>query len=123
MAQGLAVEWIIRPAVFIFFFEAAADLDAIFGRDRYIAAVKKAVKIVRRSRPLFIECGPLSLNGLIWAASSAGKECSSVIARPSIGFCYKDPERALAKPGGYYGLLAVSGAFALEALGFVIQIE
>ena len=39
MAQELAVEWIIRPAVFIFFFEEAADLDAVVGCDGDITAV------------------------------------------------------------------------------------
>ena len=45
MAQGLAMEWIIRPAVFELFLQAAADLDAIFGRDGYITAVKEAMEI------------------------------------------------------------------------------
>ena len=48
MAQGLAVEWIIRPAVLEFFFEAAADFDTIFGCDGYIAAVEEAVEIAAK---------------------------------------------------------------------------
>jgi len=45
MAQGLAVEWIIRPAVFELFLQAAADLDLILWRDGYVAAVKQAMEI------------------------------------------------------------------------------
>jgi len=50
MAQGLAVEWIIRPAVFEFFFEAAANLDAVFRRDGDIASVKEAMEITSQKK-------------------------------------------------------------------------
>ena len=45
MVDLSSMKWIIRPAVFEFFFEAAADLDAVFGRDRYITAVEEAMEI------------------------------------------------------------------------------
>lgn len=45
MVNLIAMEWIIRPAILKFFLEAAADLDAIFGRDGYIAPVEEAMEI------------------------------------------------------------------------------
>ena len=57
MAQELAVEWIIRPTVFEFFFEAAADLNAIFGRDGHITAVEKAVEIAPQKEAIVHRMG------------------------------------------------------------------
>ena len=43
--ERFVLERIIRPAVFELFFQAAADFDLIFGRDRDVAAVEESVEI------------------------------------------------------------------------------
>jgi hypothetical protein len=52
MAQELAVEWIIRPAVFELFFKATADLDLVLWRNCNVTAVEEAMEIAPQEKAI-----------------------------------------------------------------------
>ena len=118
MAQGFAVEWIIRPAVFEFFFEAAADLDLVFGRDRNIAAVEETMEIAPKEqavvdgmRPAFVKgldvCGFESRQGMFLCY----RACTMV------GIGNHDPESPLAEARANEHLFSISSQILHPLLG------
>ena len=96
MAQRLSVERIIRPAVFEFLLEAAADLDTIFGSNSDIATVKEAMEIATQEQAIVYGMRAAlverpDVGGFERWEGMLLRDCASTV----VGIRYKDAESPL----------------------------
>jgi hypothetical protein len=124
MAQGLAMEWIIRPAIFEFVFEATADFNAIFRGNGDIAAVEEAVEIAAKEDAVVYGVRPALVKRLD-VGGFERREGMLLCYRTctEVGIRYKDAESPLAQARRDRGLFPITGSIFLDKLGFPTQVK
>lgn len=124
MAQGLAVKGIIRPAVLIFFLEAAADFNATFRGNGDIAPVEETMEIAPQKEAVVHHVCP----ALVERPDMGGFErrqgmLFSYRTGAVISIRYEDSERPLTKAWPNCGFLAIACLFLCDVVGFFSQVE
>lgn len=97
-ADRLAVERVILPAVVEILFDAAADLESKFRRDRHVAAVEQRVQVAADEDAVVGLVGSLFGEGFYVGGVEDGQDLLSRHRAPAaVGVDYDHAEDALAE--------------------------
>ena len=110
---------IIRPAIFKFFLEAAADFNFIFRSYSNISAIQEPVEVATEEQTIIHGVRPSFIIGLDmsgfegWERMLLGNSAS-----PAIRVGNKNPKRSLAKARSDRSLFSVTSVLFVDAPGF-----
>jgi len=124
MVNSLAVKWVIIPAVFKLFANAAADLYAKIRGNRDIALIEEPMDIAPEKKPVADFMGPAFGIGLDMGRLQGRQGVLLGYGTGSaIGFCDGNLEGTLAEAWLEGSFFSVASPFLVNAMGFPIQVK